>query len=155
MDNKIYSVKNPEETQYLAKNFAKNLKGGEVLCLYGKLGSGKTTFIQGLAKGLGIDKKVISPTFVLLKEYDLGKDKKFYHLDLYRMENIEKIDIESLGLPGIWNNDNHIAAIEWAEKIIDFLPEKRIDIHIENQGDNMRKITIKTQNSKFKSQNHD
>src|SRR5579872_713727 len=91
---------NFHETQKLGKEFASTLKGGEVLALYGDLGSGKTTFIQGLAAGLGIERPIISPTFIIMRTYqidtrdwglgtrDQGLEvRNLYHLDLYRIEN--------------------------------------------------------------------
>src|SRR3989337_2657138 len=85
-----------EATQKLGKEFAQSLKKGAVIALHGDLGSGKTTFVQGFAKGLGIEKNIISPTFIIMRTYNVGI-KNFYHVDLYRIES-EK-DVEGLGLP--------------------------------------------------------
>src|ERR1700751_5177554 len=99
---KTFVTKDFNQTQQLGKEFARHLKGGEVLCLYGDLGSGKTTFMQGLAKGLGITRNIISPTFIIMRNYRTRlkiKDlrlKNLYHVDLYRIES-EK-DVEGLGL---------------------------------------------------------
>lgn len=132
-------TKSARQTQKLGEKIANNLKGGEVLCLYGELGSGKTTFVQGLAKGLGIKKRVLSPTFVMIRQYEIRKTQnvlriashvsRFYHVDLYRVEN-EK-DVKGLGLEEIWSDPENIVAIEWAEKIKKILPKKRVDIHFE------------------------
>src|SRR5664279_2141969 len=84
-----------EETQHLGYEFAKNIKQGQVLALFGDLGSGKTTFVQGFAKGLGITKKIISPTFIIVRSYEIGV-RNFYHVDLYRIHN--ESDIDGLGL---------------------------------------------------------
>ncbi|MBI2031347.1 MAG: tRNA (adenosine(37)-N6)-threonylcarbamoyltransferase complex ATPase subunit type 1 TsaE [Candidatus Levybacteria bacterium] len=146
---KVYITKNLEETQELAKNLSKTLEKSNVLALYGELGSGKTTFAQGLAKSLGIKKRIISPTFIILRAYKLKpqtpnpksqKVKSFYHVDLYRIKD-EK-DIEGLGIDEIIKDKKNIVAIEWAEKIEKFLPRKRWDITFEHLNDNQRRITI-------------
>jgi tRNA threonylcarbamoyladenosine biosynthesis protein TsaE len=137
---------NNEETATLAENLAKTLKGGDFLAFYGDLGSGKTTFIQGLAKGLGIERRIISPTFIIMRHYALKpktdniKLKNFYHLDLYRTQS--KHDLLGIGLDQIIEDPNSIVALEWAEKLGEMLPKNRIDIHLEYLGDNQRKITI-------------
>jgi len=128
-----------EETQKIAFDLAKRLGGGEILCFFGNLGAGKTTFIQGLAKKLGVKQNVTSPTFVLMKKYKTPKNN-FYHLDCYRLSSPqEAID---LGIEEIWENKNNIIAIEWADKITDILPKKHIDICLESLSENERKITI-------------
>lgn len=131
----------------------KSLKGGEVFALYGNLGSGKTTFVQGLAKGLGIKQKIISPTFIIVRKYNVSIKNKvssikyFYHIDLYRIEN-EK-DVRGLGLEEILNDKSNVVAIEWPEKIEKILPEDRTDIHFEYIGNNQRQITSSLQLDNF------
>lgn len=136
--------KSREETQKIATDFAKKLKGGEVLCFYGNLGSGKTTFIQSLAKALGVAENVTSPTYVLLKQYRImnyeSRIKNFYHLDVYRLtEPDQALD---LGIEEIWSDPSNIIAIEWADKIADILPKKKIDLCFTSLSENKRKITI-------------
>ena len=141
-----------EQTQKIAFDFAKKLRGGKVLCFYGNLGTGKTTFIQALAKALGIKENVTSPTFVLMKRYRRGgvtppktgrgnrAPTNFYHMDAYRIgSSQEALD---LGLEEIWNDKNNIIAIEWADKIADILPENKTDICFDSLSENERKITI-------------
>lgn len=158
---KEYISKSREQTQKIASDFAKKLKGGEVLCLYGNLGSGKTTFIQALGKALGINDNITSPTFVLMKRYRIDRrggpmwppgkgspgrgsptEKKmyFYHLDAYRLDSSQ--EALDLGLEEIWSDPSNIIAIEWAEKICDILPEKRVDLCFEALDENERKISI-------------
>jgi tRNA threonylcarbamoyladenosine biosynthesis protein TsaE len=132
-------TKSAQETAKLGEKLANNLEEGAVVCLYGELGSGKTVFVQGLAKGLGIKERILSPTFVMIRQYG-----NFYHIDLYRIEN-EK-DIESLGLEEIWSDPKNIVAIEWAEKIKKILPKKRVDIYFEYVEEDRRKIRIETKN---------
>lgn len=130
-----------EETQKLGAGFAKKLDTVSVLALLGDLGTGKTTFIQGLAKGLGIQKKIISPSYIIMRTYQINL-KTFYHVDLYRIKD-EK-DIIELGLVDLMADPKNIFAIEWPEKIKDLLPEKRINIFFEYIDENKRKIIIKT-----------
>ncbi len=132
-----------KETQKVGFDFAKNLKGGDVVALRGDLGSGKTTFVQGLAEGLGITKKIISPTFIIMRTYEL-KDhptkKFFYHVDLYRIESEQ--DVEGLGLIEIMQDPESIVVIEWPEKIENILPEKRKDLIFTYVEDYKRNIII-------------
>lgn len=138
---KEYIVKNQKETVQLASQLAKKLKGGELLALSGNLGAGKTFFVQALGKALGIKENINSPTFVLMKVYNIGDDglRKFVHVDCYRLNGQE--DLFEIGLEDYLIHDNIIVAIEWADKIRN-LPERSINIHIELLKDNTRKITI-------------
>ena len=136
-----YITKSSVETQELGENFAKQLKSGDFVAFYGDLGSGKTTFIQGLARGLGVDRRIISPTFIIVRHYKIANGN-FYHIDLYRTET--KHDLLSVGLDQIIEDKNNIVALEWAEKMSEMLPKKRIDVSCEYlRGDDKRKITIK------------
>ena len=139
MEPKIINTQNLRETQEFARDFAKNLKAGDVLCLYGNLGSGKTSFVQGLAKGLGITRRIISPTFIIARRYEIS-DLNLYHIDLYRTQTLQ--DLQSIGINEILEDDNNIVAIEWAEKLLDLIPKKRIDLKFEYIDENTRKITI-------------
>jgi tRNA threonylcarbamoyladenosine biosynthesis protein TsaE len=141
---KTFATNSFKETQKLGRDFAKTLEKGDIVCLYGNLGSGKTTFTQGLAQGLGIKNRIISPTFIIVRSYELGAMSSFYHIDLYRMEN-EK-DIEGLGIEEILDSKSSIAAIEWAEKLKDKSPKKRIDIEFSYEKNNVRKITFRSLN---------
>lgn len=138
--DKVFVTKSFNATKKLARDFAKVLIKGDVVCLYGDLGSGKTTFVQGLAEGLGIKKRIISPTFVIVRSYKL-EVSSFYHIDLYRVES--ERDIENLGIEEIINNKNSIVVIEWAEKLKSYLPKKRIDIEFFYRDNNVRKIMFR------------
>ena len=112
------------ETRKLAQEFAHKFKKG-VIALTGDLGAGKTTFVQGFAKGLGIKEKIISPTFVLIRQHKIPNSKYIlYHVDLYRLENID--DLKMLGLDEILSNPNNIVLIEWAEKAKKLMPTNAI-----------------------------
>lgn len=135
-------TQNAGETQELGRKIGSDLKGGETLALVGDLGSGKTTFIQGLAEGLGAKTRIISPTFILMRTYELPEEKAFYHIDLYRIEHNLESEIGNLGIPDIWGKKDNIVAIEWAEKIKDLLPKNVAWIKFEDLGEEKRKITV-------------
>ncbi|MCL5970890.1 MAG: tRNA (adenosine(37)-N6)-threonylcarbamoyltransferase complex ATPase subunit type 1 TsaE [Patescibacteria group bacterium] len=139
-DAEIYTTNRSEETKLLGEKFAKKLKTGDFLAFYGNLGSGKTTFIQGLAKGLGIKRRIISPTFIIVRHYKLEKGN-FYHVDLYRAQT--KNDLLSVGLGEVIEDENNIVALEWAEKMKELLPKKRIELHFKYMDENKREIIIK------------
>lgn len=139
MEVKTFS---PAQTKKIAQKLSSQLKGGDILALYGDLGSGKTIFAQGIAKGLGIKKRILSPTFVFMRTYPFvkkGQELTFYHIDLYRGEDIK--DFRALGLDEIFNDDA-IILLEWAEKISSALPKKRFDIYLKKIDDKTRKISI-------------
>lgn len=141
-------TKNSAETQKLgeklAADFLKGLFKSNLIALYGNLGGGKTTFVQGFAKGLGLKERILSPTFVLMREYQVGDVKKrahrLCHVDLYRIDN--ERDVEGLGLTEIWSEPNNLLIIEWPEKIEKILPKERINIYFEYLTENERKIKI-------------
>lgn len=130
-----------EETQKIAADFAKTLKEGDVLCMYGDLGVGKTAFVQGLAKGLGIDEPITSPTFTIVNEY--SGTLPLYHFDVYRIADSD--EMYEIGYEEYVYGDG-VSVIEWPQLIDDILPETRYDIEIAkdyDKGENYRTIEIK------------
>ena len=132
-------TENFNQTIKLGEDFSQEIKPGEFLAFFGDLGIGKTTFVQGLAKGLGIKRRIISPTFIIVRTY-LVKSATFYHVDLYRTQSTD--DLLGIGLDQIIEGRNNIVALEWAEKMGDLLPKKRIDLFFRNLGDDKREIKI-------------
>lgn len=113
----------------------------KIVCLYGELGSGKTTFAQGFAKGLGITTRLLSPTFIIVRRYQLKTSSGFlYHIDLYRVS--KKEEIEALGISEIFSDSKSIVLVEWADKLRELLPDSRIDIHFRALDYGKHKITI-------------
>jgi tRNA threonylcarbamoyladenosine biosynthesis protein TsaE len=131
MIKKIIS-NNEKETFEAAQDFAAQLKGGEVIGLVGDLGAGKTVWVRGLAAGLGIKKGVCSPTFVVMKIYNIKNKKstikRICHIDAYRTKS-EK-DLESLGIEEFLNDKSTITIIEWADLAKRILPKKSLIIKI-------------------------
>lgn len=139
-NEEIYLTKTSEETKKFAQDLSKTLKPGDFLAFYGNLGSGKTTFIQGLAEGLGIKRRITSPTFIIVRHYKL-RIMNFYHIDLYRTESRD--DLLGIGIDEIIEDKNNIIAVEWAEKMEKLLPQKRYEIHCQYVDENTREIKIK------------
>lgn len=143
MDDNVYITTSPIQTKDLGEKIASSLKGGQVLLLHGDLGSGKTTFSQGVAHGLGVNGRVTSPTFLIIRSYTLENNpevKKLYHIDAYRLSG-EK-ETEELGLTDILSDSSAVVLCEWPEKIEQLLPEKRTDIFFTYIDEDTRKITI-------------
>lgn len=128
----------PEETKALARQVTQKKTSG-IIALSGELGAGKTTFTQGLAEGLGIKEPIISPTFILIRQYQTPKSGRiFYHVDLYRLEE----DLGSIGLGEIIGNKENLVVIEWAEKAKSLLPEDVVKINLDKLEGNLRRITV-------------
>jgi tRNA threonylcarbamoyladenosine biosynthesis protein TsaE len=130
-----------EDTFQLGCQLGANAKKGEVYCLSGDLGVGKTVFTQGFAKGLGVDEPVSSPTFTIIQLYE-GREAPFYHFDVYRIADIE--EMEEIGYEDYFYGDG-VCLIEWAELIRELLPEKRVEVSIKKdlqKGFDYREITI-------------
>ena len=141
----IYTSVKPEETQKIAIKFARDLsdfetEGARVVALEGELGAGKTLFIQGLAKALGIKANIKSPTFVLMKNYPLAGGYTFYHLDCYRLRDEQ--DLIPLEIGEILSDPKNIVMIEWSERVANILPKKYCRVHIDHIDEQTRKIEI-------------
>jgi len=140
--DKKYTTTSYKQTQKLGIDFAKEIlkmplkKEAVILCLQGNLGGGKTTFIQGFAKGLGIKEKILSPTFVILKRF-----KNFYHIDCYRLK--DENDILELDWENIISNPENIIAVEWPEKIKKIMLKNSIFIEFKFINENQREINFK------------
>ena len=130
-----------KETRAFGEQLGKRAVPGSLYTLTGDLGTGKTVFTQGFARGLGITEHVNSPTFTIVQEYDGGR-LPFYHFDVYRIGDIEEMD--EIGYEDYFYG-NGVCLIEWAELIGELLPEQRIAVRIEKdleKGFDYRKITV-------------
>ncbi len=135
-------INNIEEMQSFAKEFGKSLKGGEVILLNGDLGAGKTTFVRFVLESLGVDEPVSSPSFTIMKNY-ANKDFKFYHFDMYRIENID--ETYEFGFEEyIQNSTDSVVFIEWAERVEELLTNtKVININFKRLGEEKRELDIR------------
>ena len=127
----------PDETKDLGRKLGEKLKRGDVVCLYGELGSGKTMMVKGIASVFGINERdITSASFTIIAEYDA--DVPFYHIDLYRISAGKSSELglrEYLG-------GNGIAVIEWAERAEDEIPEDCIKVSLKYKSDDLREIEI-------------
>ena len=129
----------PDETKSFGRQFAGNVKAGDVLALIGELGSGKTQFVKGLVAGLGANTPATSPTFTLIHEYSGGR-LPIYHFDFFRIE--DRQSAERLGLDEYFFGDG-ISVIEWADRFPDLIPENAHWISFETKSETERAIATK------------
>lgn len=138
VDGKIVS-NSPEETERLGVDFAADLEPGTVVAFFGDLGSGKTTFIRGVCRGLNVTDRVSSPSFTVINEYS-GR-LPVYHFDFYRIVSTD--ELWELGWEEYFYGQG-VCLIEWADHVADFLPERRIEVHMRHlsQNEDQREITV-------------
>lgn len=137
----IKEVRSYEETIELGRTIGLNAKPGDIFCLTGDLGTGKTILSKGIALGLGISDDITSPTFTIVNSYE--GDKTFYHFDVYRINDISEMN--DLGFEDMIYGDG-VSVIEWAELVKNLIPSNAIWITIEKDlsiDENYRKIDIK------------
>jgi tRNA threonylcarbamoyladenosine biosynthesis protein TsaE len=130
--------RSPEETEAAGERLGRTLGAGDVVALTGELGTGKTCFIQGLVRGLGVTRHATSPTFVLVNEYH-GR-MPVHHVDAYRTTGLG--ELMDLGLPELFD-EGGVTVIEWAERLGPLLPGRTIHVHIAGLGDEPRSISIR------------
>ena len=148
-----FMSKSDQETQKLAQILGKEIvknplhkKRATVIGLEGELGAGKTTFVKGFAKGLGIKDKITSPTFILMKVYNFkgkieGGPKFLFHFDCYRLKDHK--DMALLGAKEFMADPRNIVLIEWSDRIEKILPTRYIKVHIDHIDKKTRKITVR------------
>lgn len=142
----MYRSHSSQETQnvgaslsaYLVSHW--NHSHAQLLTLKGELGAGKTTFLQGFGRGLGWQGRLVSPTFIIARQYDLPNGILFFHLDLYRLQ--KESEVAALGFGEMLTNPNAIVAVEWPEKLGDTLRGDRYECVFESKSDDERLITI-------------
>lgn len=130
-----------DETYEYGRNMGAEARPGDVYCLTGDLGVGKTVFTQGFAAGLGVEESVSSPTFTIIQEYE-GEKMPFYHFDVYRIGDVEEMD--EIGFDDYIYGEG-VCLIEWADLIREILPEDFVGIFIEKdmeKGFDYRRITL-------------
>ena len=134
-------TRSAEETVALGRELAPTLKSARLVMLRGNLGAGKTTLAKGIAEGLHAASRedVTSPTFTLIHEYR-GPEISIYHVDLYRIETLRELD--TLGLDELLAEPGNLVLMEWAEKFARFAAERDVEISIERQGEQERKIVV-------------
>lgn len=139
-----YIIRSKSDTKKLAKKIAIKLRSGETtIGLIGQLGAGKTTFIQYIAKALGVKSTVNSPTFNILKFYKTShpRIKQLCHVDAYRLNSID--ELIALGVEEFFERDDTVTVIEWADKVRKILPKKTMVINIKIKNENERVFEVK------------
>ena len=134
----VFTTLSPEETENLGRKFAERLSSGSVVVLTGELGGGKTTFVKGLAKGLGVKGYVKSPSFTILHIYEGGR-LPLYHIDLYRIADAR--ELHNLGLEE-YIYGSGVSVIEWGERMGELLPEAAFRIEFFYEGEEKRRIEV-------------
>ena len=132
-------TKNELETELAGENLAKTLEPGAVVALYGDLGAGKTAFVRGMARGLSLDCRVVSPTFTIVNEY-MG-DNQLFHFDMYRLSSGD--ELFDIGWDDYLNRGG-ICAVEWSENVEDAFDGTETVVRIEKTSDTGRRITVET-----------
>lgn len=144
VDSLEMSSHSAEQTRKIGAKLGELAAFGDVILLEGELGVGKTCLTQGIARGLGIDDYVISPTFVLLREYQ-GR-LHLYHIDFYRLESIE--EVVQLGLDDYLYSSG-VCVVEWAEKGLDILPEEHLYIEMQHRTSTERKLNFTPKGARY------
>lgn len=138
MEKRIYHTHSEQQTEQVGANLAKQLAGGAVVALLGSMGMGKTAFVRGLARGLGVRGDVMSPTFALVNVYE--GEPNLCHFDMYRVTTFD--ELYSTGFFD-YMNDQNILVIEWSENILSALPPQTLYVRLAPaDGENARVITI-------------
>ena len=135
----------PEQTQQLGRQLGELARPGDVVLLVGKLGAGKTCLTQGIAWGLGIEEYAASPSFMLVRE--LYGRMPLYHLDFYRLENLE--EIAELGLDEYFYGRG-VSVVEWAERAFSLLPPQHLLIEIDYTSDSERRLRLKPKGKRYR-----
>lgn len=138
MTTETVVTRSEEETEALGERLGRDLGPGDVVALTGDLGAGKTVFVQGLVRGLGVRGRATSPTFVLVNEYR-GR-LPVHHVDAYRTGSLA--ELMDLGLPELFD-EGGVTLVEWADRLAPLLPARTIHVHIEGAGDEPRTISIR------------
>lgn len=134
---KTITTRSQEETKSWGKKLVLTCPQFSIICLYGELGAGKTTFAQGAGEALGIT-KIKSPTYSIMREH--SGEKNLNHIDLYRLKN--QSEVEALGLNECMDQKNNIVIIEWADRLGENLPRKRLDVVLKDKKNNKRQLTV-------------
>lgn len=137
--------RSPEQTRRIGMRLGGELKTGDVICLQGNLGAGKTTFVQGLAQGWGSIDAVSSPTFIIVNEYRRATGGQIFHLDAYRLESTpeaEELDLDAMLSDGV-------LVIEWPEKLNGLIPNDRLWINLEHIGEEQRQMSFKAHGKRY------
>lgn len=145
MSTMDFSSHSPDQTRHIGAALGEVLQAGDVICLQGDLGAGKTTFVQGVAQGWGSLDSVSSPTFIIVNEYGRAEASRLYHMDAYRLDSVheaEQLDLDSMLADGA-------LLIEWPERMDGLVPVDNLWITLEHAGGKERKMVFKSCGKRF------
>ena len=137
--------RSPEQTRRVGSRLGGALQAGDVICLHGDLGAGKTTFVQGIAQGWGSVDSVSSPTFILVNMYRRADQRKLFHMDAYRLESTseaEELDLDSMLAQGA-------LLIEWPERMNGLIPNERLWVNLEHIDEEEREMKFKATGRRY------
>ncbi len=134
----IFKSHTEKDTEKIAADIANLVKDFRVICLYGEMGAGKTFFTKSLSKALGVTTRIISPTYIFVRTHK-AKDINLYHIDAFRLSELDNNN----EIKEILDDESAIIVIEWADKIKNILPEKRLDIEFIHKNNDEREIRVK------------
>lgn len=137
--------RSPEETRRLGERLGRALQAGDVICLQGDLGAGKTTFVQGIARGWGSIDSVSSPTFIIVNAYRRGDEARLFHMDAYRLDSTpeaEELDLDSMLSQGP-------LLIEWPERMDGLVPNERLWVSLEHVAEEEREMKFHAAGSRY------
>ncbi len=147
MTKTVFTSRSAEETEAIGRRLAARLKPGDVVALTGEIGAGKTTFVRGLAEGLGVPpRSVASPSFVLVREYR-GR-LPVYHADLFRLEG--KAGAATVGLEDFYEQGG-VTVIEWADRVPGILPEEHLEIRFDAPDAGTRRLSFFPQGDSYRA----
>lgn len=149
LDSHTIEVKsnNPEQTRQLGERLGSALQAGDMICLQGELGAGKTTFVQGIAQGWGSTDSVSSPTFILVNAYRRGDGGQIFHMDAYRLDSTgeaEELDLDSMLTEGA-------LIVEWPERMQGLIPNERLWVEFTQSGEEEREMKFNARGKRYES----
>ena len=137
--------RSPEQTRQLGMRLGGALQRGDVICLHGDLGAGKTTFVQGIAQGWGSVDAVSSPTFIIVNQYRDAGERQLFHMDAYRLDPVpeaEELDLEAMLAQGP-------LLIEWPERMERLIPRERLWVQLESMNEDEREMKFKSKGQRY------
>lgn len=137
--DQIFTISSEENIKKVAHDFLPLLRKHKVVAFFGGMGVGKTTFIKGLCREMGVSEPVTSPSFALVNEYEGREGETIFHFDFYRLKNVT--EVFDMGYEDYFFSDNY-CLIEWPEKVSDVLPDDRLDVHMSENEDGSRTMKV-------------
>lgn len=139
----------PEQTQQFGERLGRLIRPGDVICLSGELGAGKTSLAIGIGRGWGARERVTSPTFILVNEYSRDDGGRLYHVDAYRLR--DAADSDSIALSDLLGDRDSALMVEWPERVTEALPRERLWIRLEWRSHSERRVAVAGHGSRYEA----